>query len=151
MCIRDSENGIDVDATVLSRGIKWLSNHQDAEVEKLKRATSKTLPYKLYADNRDALIYMILTEADVNNVQMQDFLYRDRTKLSVYGMVVFGLGLETVAQQERLTMVVRNIEQYLIQDEENETAYLELPVGHSWWYWYGDEIETNAFLSLIHI
>ena len=88
---------------------------------------------------------MILTEADVNNVQMQDFLYRDRTKLSVYGMVVFGLGLETVAQQERLTMVVRNIEQYLIQDEENETAYLELPVGHSWWYWYGDEIETNAF------
>ena len=30
------ENGIDVDATVLSRGIKWLSNHQDAEVEKLK-------------------------------------------------------------------------------------------------------------------
>ena len=139
------ENGIDVDATVLSRGIKWLSNHQDAEVEKLKRATSKTRPYKLYADNRDALIYMILTEADVNNVQMQDFLYRDRTKLSVYGMVVFGLGLETVAQQERLTMVVRNIEQYLIQDEENETAYLELPVGHSWWYWYGDEIETNAF------
>lgn len=42
-------------------------------------------------------------------------------------------------------MVVRNIEQFLIQDEANETAYLELPAGHAWWHWYGDEIETNAF------
>ena len=63
---------------------------------------------------------MILAEADVNNTEMQDFLYRDRTKLSVYGLVTFGLGLETVAQQDRLTMVVRNIEQFLIQDEANE-------------------------------
>ncbi len=139
------ENGVEVDANVLARGIQWLTNHQNAEVEKIKRAPSKTVPYKLHADNRDALIYMILTEADVNNVEMQNFLYRDRTKLSVYGLVVFGLGLETVAQEERLTMVVRNIEQFLVQDEENETAYLELPAGHYWWYWYGDEIETNAY------
>ena len=139
------QNGIKVDANVLARGIKWLTNHQAAEVSKLKRANAKANPYKLYADNRDALIYMILTESDVNNTEMQDFLYRDRTKLSVYGNVVFALGLETVDHQDRLTMVVRNIEQYLIQDEENETAYLELPAGHHWWYWYGDEIETNAF------
>ncbi|MEL0095121.1 MAG: MG2 domain-containing protein [Planctomycetaceae bacterium] len=139
------QNGVEVDASVIGRGIKWLTSHQNAEVEKLRRADSKTNPYKLYADNRDALIYMILTEADVNNTTMQDFLYRDRTKLSVYGLVTFGLGLESVAHQERLTMVIRNIEQFLVQDEENETAYLELPAGHAWWYWYGDEIETNAF------
>lgn len=139
------QNGIDLDAEVIVRGITWLKNHQNTEVEKLKRAATKTRPYKLFADNRDALIYMILAEADVNNTEMQDFLYRDRTKLSVYGLVTFGLGLETVAQQDRLTMVVRNIEQFLIQDEANETAYLELPAGHAWWHWYGDEIETNAF------
>ncbi|MEE2676106.1 MAG: MG2 domain-containing protein [Planctomycetota bacterium] len=139
------QNGVELDAEVIARGINWLKNQQDTEVEKLKRAVTKTNPYKLVADNRDALIYMILTEADVNNTEMQDFLYRDRTKLSVYGLVTYGLGLETVANQERLTMVVRNIEQFLVQDEANETAYLELPAGHAWWYWYGDEIETNAF------
>ncbi len=139
------QNGVTVDLNVIARGIKWLTAHQIAEVEKLKRAATKAMPYKDSADNRDALIYMILSEADVNNTEMQDFLYRDRTKLSVYGLVTFGLGLETVAQQQRLTMVIRNIEQFLVQDEENETAYLELPAGHAWWYWHGDEIETNAF------
>ncbi|MFP6751836.1 MAG: hypothetical protein VB855_09180, partial [Pirellulaceae bacterium] len=32
-----------------------------------------------------------------------------------------------------------------IQDAENETAYLKLPEGSYWWYWYGSEIEANAY------
>ena len=40
---------------------------------------------------------------------------------------------------------MQNIEQFLIQDVENETAYLKLPEGSSWWYWYGSEIEANAY------
>jgi len=31
-----------------------------------------------------------------------------------------------------------------MHDEENETAYLELPEGQ-WWYWYGSEVEANAY------
>jgi uncharacterized protein YfaS (alpha-2-macroglobulin family) len=42
-------------------------------------------------------------------------------------------------------MILRNIDQYLVQDEENETAYLKLPEADTWWYWYGSEIEANAF------
>jgi uncharacterized protein YfaS (alpha-2-macroglobulin family) len=42
-------------------------------------------------------------------------------------------------------MILQNIDQFLVQDEENQTAYLKLPEGNFWWYWYGDEIEANAF------
>jgi hypothetical protein len=49
-----------------------------------------------------------------------------------------------------LSMVRRNIEQFLVQDEENETAYLRLPNEGYWWFWYGDEIETHAaYLKLL--
>ncbi|MEC7564945.1 MAG: MG2 domain-containing protein [Planctomycetota bacterium] len=138
-------NDVKVDPNVIKRGIQWLQKHEAEEVAKIKRAATKQIPYKPFADNQDALIYMILAEAGEENVEMQQFLYRDRTRLSVYGMVVYALGLETRNHQEKLTMLVRNIEQYLEQDEENETAYLNLPAGGFWWYWYGDEIETNAY------
>ncbi|MGY8731581.1 MAG: alpha-2-macroglobulin family protein [Pirellulales bacterium] len=138
-------NDVKIDPNIIKRGVQWLQRHETAEVAKIKRHGTDKKPSKAYADNRDALIYMILAEAGEENVEMQQFLYRDRSRLSVYGMVVYALGLETRKHQEELTMLVRNIEQYLEQDEENETAYLELPAGGSWWNWYGDEIETNAY------
>jgi uncharacterized protein YfaS (alpha-2-macroglobulin family) len=53
-------------------------------------------------------------------------------------------------QRDQLAMVRRNIEQFLVQDEENETAYLRLPNEGYWWFWYGDEIETHAaYLKLL--
>ena len=32
-----------------------------------------------------------------------------------------------------------------MQDDENQTAYLRLPENNYWWYWYGSEIEANAY------
>src|SRR5690606_8342837 len=43
-----------------------------------------------------------------------------------------------------LEMVLRNLSQYVVQDAENQTAYLNLPQGF-WWYWYGSEYEAHAF------
>ena len=34
----------------------------------------------------------------------------------------------------KLKMILQNIEQFVVQDEENQTAYLKLPAG-GWWYW----------------
>ena len=31
------------------------------------------------------------------------------------------------------------------QDDENQTAYLKLPNEGYWWYWYGSEIEADAY------
>ena len=143
-------NGINLKPEMLERGLTWLKRYQATEVEKIKRAEAKQKPYKLYADNMDALVYRILTEADHENDDMRGFLYRDRNRLTVYGKVLFALGLHSVQQEEQLNMLIRNIEQFLIQDEENETAYLDVGDNALWWYWYGDEIEANAgYLQLI--
>jgi hypothetical protein len=41
-------------------------------------------------------------------------------------------------------MVMRNIGQYVVEDWENQTAWLNLP-GGQWWYWYGSEFEAHAY------
>src|SRR5690606_16012909 len=80
---------------------------------------------------------------------MRGHLYNDRTKLAVYSLATFGLALqyevdlgdEVDAQRD---MVVRNLSQYVVEDKENQTAYLNLPGGF-WWFWYGSEYEAQAY------
>jgi uncharacterized protein YfaS (alpha-2-macroglobulin family) len=42
-------------------------------------------------------------------------------------------------------MILDNLGQYVVQDEENQTAYLKLPQNNYWWYWYGSEYEAQAY------
>jgi len=143
-------NDIAIVPGVYQRGVEWLKRYQTEQVRRLQNAPSKTHPYKHFADNLDAFVYMVLVDADIADEDMRTFLYRDRTKLSVYGMAQFGLALHKQQQNEQLTMIVRNIEQYLVEDDENQTAYLNLPNSGYWWYWYGSEFEAHAmYLKLL--
>jgi uncharacterized protein YfaS (alpha-2-macroglobulin family) len=87
---------------------------------------------------------MVLVDAGVKNAEMHEYLYRDRTKLSVYAMAMYGLAVEKLGDKEKLDMILRNIGQYVQQDDENQTAWLKLP-GGIWWYWYGSEYEAHAY------
>ena len=87
---------------------------------------------------------MVLVDAGVKNADMLEFLYRDRTQLAVYGMAMYGIALEKQGEKEKLAMILRNIGQYVQQDDENQTAWLRLPEG-CWWYWYGSEYEAHAY------
>ena len=53
----------------LERGIDWLKNYQATQVQYLKNAPSKTLPWKEHADDTDALVYMVLVDAEVAKAQ----------------------------------------------------------------------------------
>lgn len=130
---------------VLDRGIEWMAQYQARELQKLKNAEEKIKPYKLQADDLDALLYMVLTDADRESAEMREFLYRDRNGLSVYSKAMFGFALTNTDDEEKVAMIRRNLDQYLVQDEENETAYLKLPENSYWWYWYGSDIEANAY------
>jgi hypothetical protein len=55
------------------------------------------------------------------------------------------MALHHIGDREKLAMILKNIEQYLMQDEENQTAYLDLPNHNYWWYWYGSEYEAQAY------
>ena len=63
---------------------------------------------------------MVLVDGGEKNADMLDFLYRDRTKLSVYAMAMYGIALEKQGEKEKLDMIMRNIGQYVQQDDENQ-------------------------------
>lgn len=139
------QNGVELPPGILEQGVAWLRNYQAEQVQKLKNAASKTDPWKEHADAVDALVYMVLVESDVADADMLEFLYRDRTKLPVYAKALYGLALHQQRQNEKLAMILQNIEQFLVLDDENQTAYLRLPADSPWWYWHGSETEANAF------
>jgi uncharacterized protein YfaS (alpha-2-macroglobulin family) len=131
---------------VIERGVAWLKAYQDAQVQFIKNAEKKPRPdrWKEHADELDAFVYMVLVDAGVKNADMREFLYRDRTKLAVYALAMFGIALDKEGEKENLAMVLRNIRQYVQKDDENQTAWLNLPGGY-WWYWYGSEFEAQAY------
>ncbi len=143
------QNDVALVPGVLEKGVAWLKRYQDKQVQMLKNALVKPKPRKPWknrAGNLDAFVYMVLVDAGVKNPQMMNFLYRDedRTGLAVYSLAMFGIALEKQGEKEKLAMVMRNIGQYLRQDDENQTAWLNLPGGY-WWYWYGSEYEAHAY------
>jgi uncharacterized protein YfaS (alpha-2-macroglobulin family) len=140
------DNGAMLPPGMLERGIAWLKAYQAEQVHLLHNAPAKVTPWKEHADNLDALVYMVLVEGgSPPDADMRQFLYRDRTQLAVYGKALFGLALHKEQRGEELAMILKNIEQYLVQDDENQTAYLRLPGDNDWWYWYGSDIEANAY------
>jgi alpha-2-macroglobulin len=142
------ENGVQLPQGMLERGITWLQGYQDRQLQMIKNAPTKTNPWKEHADELDAFVYMILTDAghkDNNMADMRDFLFRDRTKVAVYAKAMFGLALHKQNEAEKLAMILKNIEQYVVQDNENQTAYLKLPADNYWWSWYGSEIEADGY------
>jgi alpha-2-macroglobulin len=130
---------------MLERGISWLTAYDAKQVRLLENGESKIAPNKRFADDVDALNFMVLTDAGIRNERMLGFLDRDRTHLSVYGKALFGLGLERLGEKNKLAAVLQNIGQYVVGDNENQTAYLRLPNEGYWWSWYGSEVETDAF------
>jgi uncharacterized protein YfaS (alpha-2-macroglobulin family) len=139
------DNNVALPQGMLERGLAWLKNYQGEQLLLLRNAPGRIHPWKEKADNIDAFVYMVLVDAGASNNDMRDFLYRDRVDLAVYAKAMFGLALQKEQQGEKLAMILKNIEQFVVQDEENQTAYLKLPPGNAWWYWYGSEIEADAY------
>ena len=134
---------------MLDRGVSWLEGWQEQEVAKLRNARFKIGAWKERADELDALGFAALADAGKGQQAMLEYLLRDRAKLAPAGLAQLGLGLQKLGRREDLTAVLRNLEQYLVEDAENQTAWLKLP-GDSWWHWWGSETETlAAYLKLL--
>jgi uncharacterized protein YfaS (alpha-2-macroglobulin family) len=139
------QNDLALSEGMLERGVAWLKDYQAKQVRLLENAASQVKPFKTTADDLDAIVFMVLADAGTRNDAMLGFLDRDRTHLSVYAKAMFGLGLGRLGEKARLADVLQNIGQYVVRDDENQTAYLKLPNEGYWWWWYGSEVETDAF------
>jgi uncharacterized protein YfaS (alpha-2-macroglobulin family) len=139
------QNGVSIPGQVIARGTEWLTDYQAKEVQRLMLWDRTGKKGKSHADNLDALVYMVLVDEGLENIKMRDYLYRDRNVLAVYAKAMYGMALVKVEDAEKLAMIIKNIEQFLITDDENQTAYLNLPNHNYWWYWYGSEYEAHAY------
>ncbi len=136
-----------IPANVVERGVNWLKNYQAQQISMIHNYMNKAKGerQKEKADDLDALVFMVLVDADYENPEMLEFLYRDRNDLSVYSKGMYGLALFKKDHKDKLEMIQRNISQYVVQDDENQTAYLKLPENTAWWYWYGSDTEAMAY------
>jgi uncharacterized protein YfaS (alpha-2-macroglobulin family) len=139
------QNDVALVPGVLERGIDWLKRYQAEQVRLLGRAAAKKSPYKTEADNLDAFVFMVLVDADHRDAEMLKYLERDRPQLSVYALTMYGTALHKLNDAEKLAGVLQNLSQYVVEDDENQTAYLKLPENNYWWYWYGSENEAMAY------
>ena len=153
------QNDVPILPGVIERGVAWLKKYQADELQKLKegdwrrenpdKLKNRKRPSKNKADNMDAFVAFVLSEHDGSSPDMSAYLYRDRGSLSVYGKALTGLVLHAQQQTEQRDMLLRNIEQVLVKDNENQTAWLDIPQGW-WWYWYGSDNEAMArYLQLL--
>ncbi|MCM8526628.1 MAG: hypothetical protein NE327_08940, partial [Lentisphaeraceae bacterium] len=141
-------NGVEIDQNVIQRGLNWLKDYEEEETFKIRnfKAEKKDVPKKAHPDNMDAFIFMVLVNAGIKaNEEMAGYLYSDRNKFSIYGKSMIALAFHKLKDEEKVQMLRRNIEQFLVVDNENQTAYLKMDNGSYWWYWYGSEWETHAY------
>jgi uncharacterized protein YfaS (alpha-2-macroglobulin family) len=139
------ENDVALVPGVLEKGVAWLRNYQKQQVDLLQRYPAQVVPYKEKADNLDAMVYMVLADAAGENPDMREFLYRDRTNLAVYSKAMYGLAMAKQGHKDKLDMILQNISQYLVKDNQDQTAYLKLPEDNYWWCWYGSDVEADAY------
>jgi uncharacterized protein YfaS (alpha-2-macroglobulin family) len=139
------QNDLKLPDGMLDKGLAWLSAYQAKQLHLLENGISQVKPSKTAADDIDALVFMVLTDAGARHDKLLGFLDRDRVHLSVYAKAMFGLALERLGDKEKLAAVLENIRQYVVRDDENQTAYLKLPNVNYRWSWYGSEVETDAF------
>ena len=151
--LRAREADVDVPDAAIDRGLKWLDNYRAVQILKLKRFENgiENAPRKQFADHLDAMVEMVMTEADRSSVDMQKYLFRDRLRMSPIGLAMIGLAFSNDLETEQFRTLVSNLEQFFVGDAENGTAYLETPGRYGYWYWYGDDVEANAYALKLFI
>jgi alpha-2-macroglobulin len=144
------KNGVALPHDTIERGAEWLRQYEQRELTKLNNARTKTEPWKEHVDNEDALVFSVLADTDDWNPDMAAYLYDRRDDVSTQSKALLGLAFDHFGKREQRDMLLRNVEQFLVKDAENQTARLRLPDGNGWWRWHGNDLETTAaYLKLL--
>ncbi len=128
------------DTQIISRGIAWLENYAQMRVESAKQDCS--------VSNTDCLVARVLAKAGKPNPKLMKLCYEHRVKcLAPFGYAMLALAYDKNTDEAKTLM--HNLEQFLKIDNENNTAYLNIPSSCRF-FWYGNENETlSAYLELL--
>ncbi len=144
------QNGAKVPEDRIKLGVEWLKRHEARETGKIRMWKKRERNTKPGPSTSDVFVRLVLAENGVSNKEMLDYQFRDKKDFGVYAKSMLGMSLHLAKDAKRRDEVIRNIEQFLNYDEENQTAFLEMGNNGYWWRWYGSEIEAHAwYLKLL--
>ena len=135
-------HGVEVPGTVMDGGVKWLKERQRESLGYIKK--HKTRPWANDVLTAYAILLATDGKADATAKEMMRLAYDTRLDLPVYAQALLGLVFDLTREVEKRDTVVRNLKQFLKEDSENGTAYLELGNHGYWWCWYGSDFEAQA-------
>ena len=135
-------HGVEVPGTVMDGGVKWLKECQRESLGYIKK--HKTRPWANDVLTAYAILLATDGKADATAKEMMRLAYDTRLDLPVYAQALLGLAFDLTGEVEKRDTVVRNLKQFLKEDSENGTAYLELGNNGYWWCWYGSDFEAQA-------
>ena len=135
-------HGVEVPGTVMDGGVKWLKERQRESLGYIKK--HKTRPWANDVLTAYAILLATDGKADATAKEMMRLAYDTRLDLPVYAQALLGLAFDLTREVEKRDTVVRNLKQFLKEDSENGTAYLELGNHGYWWCWYGSDFEAQA-------
>ena len=146
-----TQNDVPILPDVVQRGLQWLQTWQATQLELLREGDRHRdnpdydgkLPFRMNADNLDAFVASVLSEHNIGDPAIGEYLMRDRGQMTAYGLALTGLYMHRSQQQQNRDLVIQNLEQFLVRDPANQTAWLQLPESFAW-YWYGSENESMA-------
>lgn len=139
----------------------WKRDHRDPkhpDVEVFPKREEIPAKYrdeymKSQVSEMDVLVFATLAQAGVSSPdmnEMSNFIFRDRVQLSTQSNALAGIAYFQREEKERFQTIFEFLTQFLVRDAENQTAHLSLPSFCYWWYWYGNDIETQAaYLRLL--
>lgn len=144
------ENGAKVPKERIKLGVEWLKRFEARETEKIRMWDKREKNTKSGPSQIDVFVRLVLAENGVSNQEMLDYQFSDKNDFGVYAKSMLGMSLHLVEDSKRRDEVIRNIEQFLKYDDENQTAFLEMGNSGYWWYWYGSDIEAHSwYLKLL--
>ena len=73
------------------------------------------------------------------------FLYRDRTKLAVYAMAMFGLALQKQGETGEARHGPAEHQPVRRAGRREPDGLPQAAADSYWWYWYGSEYEAHAY------
>ena len=120
--------GVDVPTRLIEQGSKFLEK---------KIADEESLHLRIAAA-------FALASAGRKPVALIESVHKKRDDLTTYGKAQLALAWHWSDRPTEAKLVLENLEDFAEFDKTNETCHWSS--GGSWWYWYGDEIEANAFV-----
>lgn len=135
-------NGIRLPADLIPSGRQFLASELQVSVTRTARKPSSALlAEQVFA------AYVLGLEPESHRptlAKVLPILHRQRSLLSPQGLAILALAHRQAGRSDEAAVALRNLLQFVTRDEAGGLAWIRSP-GESWWRWWQNDIETNAW------